>query len=259
LGGGEKGEFIDDHSIWVEAVEKCEDPNSMSRKLDNFSTNIILDAYRSVSDRGKLPAGILDMIQKALEPARAPYYQIIRKLVRGSRMTKFERCFTRINRKRTYAFAISSNPNRPAICPFPGKTRDFSFDIGILLDSSGSMSLDDIMEGLSGVKNIIENDRHCKTTIIECDAQIQKEYVCKRLKDIDFQIKGRGGTTLFPALSRFKDLNVDVVLAFTDGFCENINEIARRFLPKKIIWVITNNRGTTENINKTGFVVVLNK
>ncbi len=259
LGGGEKGEFIDDHSIWIEVAEKCEDPNAMSRKLDNFATNIILDAYRSVSDRGKIPAGILDMIQKALEPARAPYYQIIRKLVRGSRMTKFERCFTRINRKRTYAFAISPNPNMPIICPFPGKSRDFSFDIGILLDSSGSMSLDDIMEGLSGVKNIIENDRHCKTTIIECDAQIQKEYVCKRLKDIDFQIKGRGGTTLFPALSRFKDLNVDVVLAFTDGFCENINEIARRFLPKKIIWVITNNRGTAEYINKTGFVVTLNK
>ena len=259
LGGGEKGEFIDDHSIWIEVAEKCEDPNAMSRKLDNFATNIILDAYRSVSDRGKIPAGILDMIQKALEPARAPYYQIIRKLVRGSRMTKFERCFTRINRKRTYAFAISSNPNRPAICPFPGKTRDFSFNIGILLDSSGSMSLDDIMEGLSGVKNIIESDRHCKTTIIECDAQIQKEYICKRLKDIDFQIKGRGGTTLFPALSRFKDLDVDVVLAFTDGYCENVNEIRRTLLPKKIIWVITNNRGTTENINKTGFVVVLNK
>ncbi len=174
-------------------------------------------------------------------------------------MTKFQRCFTRINRKRTYSFAISPNPNMPIICPFPGKSRDFSFNIGILLDSSGSMSLDDIMEGLSGVKNIIENDRHCKTTIIECDAQIQKEYVCKRLKDIDFQIKGRGGTTLFPALSRFKDLDVDVVLAFTDGFCENVNEIARRFLPKKIIWVITNNRGTAEHINKTGFVVTLNK
>jgi predicted metal-dependent peptidase len=259
LGGGEKGEMIDDHSLWTEAAEKCEDPHAMSRKLDNFTTNIILDAYRSISDRGKIPAGILDMIQKALEPARAPYYQIIRKLVRGSRLTKFQRCFTRINRKRTYSFAISPTPNKPMICPFPGKTRDYSFNIGVLLDSSGSMSLDDIMEGLSGVKNIIENDKHCKTTIIECDAQIQKEYVCKRLKDIDFKIKGRGGTTLFPALERFKELEVDVVLAFTDGYCENINEISRRLLPKKIIWVITNNRGTAACINKTGFVVTLNK
>lgn len=258
-GGGEKGQLIDDHSLWADVAEKCEDLNSMSRKLDNFATNIILDAYRSVSDRGKLPAGIIDMIQRALEPARAPYYQIIRKLVRGSRLTKFERCFTRINRKRTYAFSLSDTPNYPTICPFPGKTRDFSFNIGVLLDSSGSMSLDDIMEGLSGVKNIIENDRHCKTTIIECDAQIQKEYVCKRLKDIDFNIKGRGGTTLFPALARFKDLGVDVVLAFTDGYCENINEIARRLLPKKIIWVITQARGSAENINKTGFVVTLNR
>jgi predicted metal-dependent peptidase len=254
-----KGSLLDDHSQWAEAAKECEDLHSMSRKLDNFSTNIVLEAYRSVSDRGKLPAGIVQMIQDALAPARAPYYQIIRKLVRASRMTKFERCFTRINRKRTYAFTIGSDPNKPVICPFPGKSRDFSFDIGILLDSSGSMSLEDIMEGLSGVKNIIENDRHCKTTIIECDAQIQKEYVCKRLKDIDFQIKGRGGTTLFPALSRFKDLDVDVVLAFTDGYCESINNIARRLLPKKIIWVITNNRGTAENINKTGFVVTLDK
>jgi predicted metal-dependent peptidase len=258
-GGEGKGELIDDHGSWVDAAGKCEDINSMARKLDNFATNIVLDAYRSVSDRGKLPASIVQMIQDALEPARAPYYQIIRKLVRGSRLTKFQRCFTRINRKRTYAFALSPDHNHPIICPFPGKARDFSFNIGVLLDSSGSMSLDDIMEGLSGVKNIIENDRHCKTTVIECDAQIQKEYVCKKLRDIDFQIKGRGGTTLFPALARFKDLDVDVVLVFTDGFCENINEIARRLLPKKIIWVITNTRGSAENINKTGFVVTLNK
>jgi len=118
--GEGKGQLLDDHSKWIETAEECEDLHSMSRKLDNFSTNIVLEAYRSVSDRGKLPSGIIQMIQDALAPARAPYYQIIRKLVRGSRMTKFERCFTRINRKRTYSFAISPNPNKPMICPFPG-------------------------------------------------------------------------------------------------------------------------------------------
>jgi predicted metal-dependent peptidase len=138
--------------------------------------------------------------------------------------------------------------------PFPGKQRDFTFDIVIVLDTSGSMSDDDVKEGLSGVKNILEKDRHCYTTILEVDAGVEKEYVCKRVHDIQFNIKGRGGTTLGPGLERARELRCDVCLVFTDGFTENINMISRKKLPKKIIWVIGKN-GTAQNVNQTGFVV----
>jgi predicted metal-dependent peptidase len=118
------------------------------------------------------------------------------------------------------------------------------------------MSREDIIEALKGIKYIIEKDRYCKVDVIECDADVQKVYKVKRLKDIQFNVVGRGGTTLFPGLEVCKELNCDVVLAFTDGYCDDINSVPKKKLPKKIIWVITNG-GSDECINRTGFIVKL--
>lgn len=252
-------QLIDDHSGWMENVQGVSDINSLSRKIDNFAGNIIRESVRNFNkQRGHLPAHIEQLIQEALLPPRAPYYQIIRNLVRGSRLAKFRRHPTRINRKRTYTFIIGKKNNIPVISPFPGRTRDFSFKIVIIIDTSGSQGPPDIGEALSGVKNMIENDHHCIVHVIECDTIIQKEYKVKRISDIDYKVKGRGGTTLYPALKRAREIKPDISLIFTDGFCENVNEISRVKLPRKMLWIISEN-GTSETVYKTGYVVHLDK
>lgn len=245
---------IGDHGAWTKNLSGVADLSSLSRKVDQHVRRIIKESAKTYNkERGRLPAHIADLIQGALAPPKAPYYQIIRKLVRGTRFSKFRRSPTKINRKRTYSFLLGEDVI-PQISPFPGKTRDFTFDITVLIDTSGSMSNDDVKEGLSGVRNIIEKDRHCYTTVLEVDAGVEKEYVCKKVRDIQFNVKGRGGTTLGPGLFRAKELGCDVCLAFTDGYTEDINNYSRRLLPKKIIWVIVPG-GTARNVNKTGFVV----
>ena len=246
---------VDDHSTWSNIVKQVSDISSLSRKVDGYIQNIIKDSLKSFQKkRGLLPNYISELIESALAPPKVPYFQIIRKLVKGSRLSKFKRSFAKVNRKRTYVFEISEKQNFPAISPFPGRTRDFSFNIVVLIDTSGSMSPDDIREGLSGVKNIIENDRHTNTIVLENDAKLQKEYKVKKIHDIDFHVKGRGGTTLQPGLERARELYPDVCLTFTDGMCDNINNLSRKLLPKKIIWVIQKD-GTAENVNKTGYIV----
>ncbi len=253
-GLGYKPGGMDNHNQWK--IKGVPDLSSLSRKVDSFTQNVIKDSLKTFSkDRGDLPGHISDLIQDALAPPKAPYYQIIRKLIRGTRLSKFQRSFTTINRKRTYVFSLDTGM-APMISPFPGRTRDYSFKIVVLIDTSGSMSNDNVVEGLSGVKNIIEKDRHCLTTVLEVDVGVEKEYRVKKVKDIQFDIKGRGGTELSPGLFRARELNCDVCLAFTDGFTENINNISRKLLPKKIIWAITPG-GTTDNINSTGWVVQL--
>ena len=246
---------LDNHKGWVDGAKGVPDLSALSRKVDQHISNIVKESVKSFNkDRGTIPAHISELIQSALAPPKAPYYQIIRKLIRGSRFSKFRRSPTKINRKRTYVFTLKDNKCVPQISPFPGKTRDMTFDICTLIDTSGSMGPDDILEGLSGVKNIIEKDRNCHTTVLEVDAGVEKEYTVKRIRDIQFDIKGRGGTTLYPGLKRARELNCDVCLAFTDGYTEDINSIPRKLLPKKLIWVITPG-GTARNINETGFVV----
>jgi predicted metal-dependent peptidase len=257
---GDSGDGMDNHSLWKQACEGSADPSSLARKIRNNVQKIVRESAKTFNkDRGSLPSHIQVLIQEALQPPKAPYYQIIRKLVRGSRLSKFRRSFTKINRKRTYVFTLDENDKSvPVISPFPGRTRDFTFDICVLIDTSGSMDADEIAEALSGVKNIIENDRHCKTTVLECDAEVHKEYVVKKVRDIDPKVKGRGGTVLGPGLIRARELGVDVCLTFTDGYTEDINAISRSKLPKKIIWVVSNG-GSTDQINKTGFIVQLDK
>ena len=243
------------HGQWKKGAQGVPDLSALSRKVDQHVQNIIKESVKSFNkDRGTIPGHIAALIAGALAPPKAPYYQIIRKLIRGSRFSKFVRSPTKINRKRTYVFTLTDNKCVPQISPFPGKTRDMTFDIAVLIDTSGSMSEDDIREGLSGVKNIIEKDRHCYTTVLEVDTVVEKEYEVKRVRDIQFDVKGRGGTTLRPGLERARQLGVDVCLAFTDGFVDNINNMPRKFLPKRLIWVI-NEGGTAKSVNQTGYVV----
>ena len=258
FGGKKPMKLIDDHNCWGKNITQTPDLNSLSRRVEQYASNLALESYKEVKDRGKLPAGVYDLIKEILKPPQVPYYQIIAKLIKGSKFSKFRRAYSRINRKRTYLFTIGDKKNIPKLSPFPGRTKDFTFTITIILDTSGSMNREDILEGLSGAKNIIQNDRHVKTTIIECDAKVQKEYRIKKINDIQFNIKGRGGTELFPALERAKKINSDVTLTFTDGFCDNINSIEKRYLPKKMIWVITK-RGHANMVNKRGFVITLDK
>ena len=245
---------IGDHGKWKDNLKGVADYDALARKVDQHVRRLVKESVKTFNkDRGRLPAHIAELIERNLAPPKAPYYQIIRKLVRGSRLSKFKRSPTRINRKRTYAFHLKGT-GLPQLSPFPGKARDFTFFVVILIDTSGSMSMKEIAEGLSGIKNILEKDRHCYVTVLEVDAGVEKEYECKRVHDIQFNVKGRGGTTLGPGLFRARELGCDVCLAFTDGFTENINNYPRKKLPKKTIWVI-NRDGTAQNVNKTGFVV----
>jgi predicted metal-dependent peptidase len=245
---------LDDHSGWWKCTEKVPDVLAASRKLESFSKQLIAEAANEC--RGNLPMGIKEIIDELLSVGELQYYELIRKLVKGSLLTKWQKCLTRINRKRVYTFVTSKEDFIPEIPPFPGRKRDFSYYIGLLLDTSGSMSASDIRRGLSSIRDILENDRSCKITVIEVDAQVQKVYDVKKIADIQYDVRGRGGTYLSPALWKFKELGVDVVLAFTDGYCEDLSNTPRSVLPKKIIWIITSN-GSCREISNTGFILRL--
>lgn len=249
---------IDSHVEWESGKENLDESKVLPKRLDDFVRNLVRDSTKifekQIKERGNIPGYLQEVIREALEPPKVPYYQVIRNLIKGSRISKFKPSSTKINRKRSYVFFLNENKSVPIISPFPGKKRDFTFKIAILLDTSGSMSITEIKEGLSGIKNIIENDRNCSVTVIENDTEVVKEYTVKRIDDIDFSIKGRGGTQMGPGLIRCKEIGVDVCLCFTDGYTENINEIDRKFLPKKIIWAVPE-KGTINNINKTGYIV----
>jgi predicted metal-dependent peptidase len=247
---------LGNHGHWNS--DEVVDPHATSRQIDTYTQRMIRESaknFQRSKSRGRMPGYLQDLIDIALKPVPIPYYELIRQLVKGSKIGKYKRSSTHINRKRTYVFQIAGD-NIPMISPFPGRKRDLSFKIGVIVDTSGSQTPEDIIDALSGCKNIIEKDRHCETTVLEVDTKIHNEYKLKRVSDINFDVKGRGGTTLMPGLERCRELNVDVCMCFTDGYTENFNEIDRRLFPKRMIWVITPG-GSEESLNHTGYVVHL--
>jgi len=245
---------FDNHDNWSKNVEGVADLHSLAKNLDNHIQKKVRESLKQFQkQRGNLPAYLRELIDRSLMTPTLPYYQIIYKLIRGTRLSKFKRSDTVINRKRTYTF--DTEDGIPDISPFPGRRRDRSFNIVIFIDTSGSMDKDDIAEALSGVRQIIEKDRNCLVHVVECDTVIGRQYKVRKVSDIDPTVTGRGGTHLGPGLFEVKKTyNPDVCLAFTDGYTEDINAYRRADLPKKLIWVLNHN-GNPETLNKTGYIV----
>lgn len=248
------GDLLGDHGGWE--LGDSENQSLVTSRLEAQIKKLVYDSYKHTRNRGNLPGKLKDMINEILSPPKIPYYQIIKKLVRASRLIKIQRSPTKLNKKRAYAFQMHKN-GKLDFLPYPGHVKDTTFSIVVGTDTSGSMSLERCFEGLSACKNLIESDPSCKTTVLQCDTEILCEYVIKKLSDIKKEINGRGGTTLYPMLKRAKELDADVTLIFTDAECEDFTKIPKSEMPKKIIWVIPAD-ANDRTIQGTGYIVRVN-
>lgn len=245
-----------DHEMWIsqELAEKLQESNYFNEKMENKIEEIIKSSIEKSRSCHANCDQISAAYQKAFEKS-IPYYELIKRFVKSQRKGMRENTLSKMNRKRAWVFHDNSDR---FICPFPGSMQLPTFKIGNILDTSGSMDEQSILVGLSGISSLIESDRYVDCTVIEVDQEIVKEYKVKRIADIQFNVNGHRGTTLISAFERMKELKVDVVLCFTDGYCENFNQISRTLLPKNIIWVITKG-GTDSMVNNTGRVVFANR
>lgn len=120
------------------------------------------------------------------------------------------------------------------------------------IDSSGSMSDEQLKMCLSEVYAVALAKKPLKLVVIQCDTKIQdiKEYTDLRALKRDMihaSVKGRGGTELKPCWDlllndpKYKRRQCELVMVFTDGY---LNQYKRN--PKtmrNICWVILNNPG----------------
>ena len=254
----EKDDFEDTtgHDQWIsdEIKEEMGQSDYFKEKIQSVVSEMVKTSMDKARSCGLNVQTFEEIYKKAFEKT-IPYYEIIKRFVKSKRAGKLIPTLSKINRKRSWAFM---DDRQPIICPFPGTTQLPTFNIGTILDTSGSMDEDSVKVGLSGVASIIESDPFVTCTVIENDQEIVKEYKVKKISDIQFNVCGHRGTTLFPAFSRMKELKVDVVLCFTDGYCEDFNSISKASLPKNIIWIIT--PGGTENyVKNTGKVIFDNR
>lgn len=109
-------------------------------------------------------------------------------------------------------------------------------NIAVGIDSSGSISDDEIKEFMSEVKGICDNFENYTIHLLICDAAIHQRYELHQFDPLPASAQGRGGTSYKPVFEEVKKLEVSTLIYLTDlypndGFPEPLD------IP--VIWVAT--------------------
>jgi predicted metal-dependent peptidase len=113
----------------------------------------------------------------------------------------------------------------------------------VAIDTSGSVSKDDLKEFLSEIHHIYKTGT--QVTVIECDAAIGRVYEYKGKSEEALEVTGRGGTSYEPVLDylfKNKDKYQNLIY-LTDGECSVESTPC-----KPTLWVHCSGRGVNEDL-----------
>jgi hypothetical protein len=125
------------------------------------------------------------------------------------------------------------------------KRRNYYAHFGCLLDTSGSMSPDDMAFGLSQLAAL---DERSEGTVVPADAEIYWEQATK-LKKANFEelskvkVVGRGGTKYAEFFDDYLDKigECDFLIVITDGYLLDTDVAEMKNPGKDVIWLLTAN------------------
>lgn len=176
--------------------------------------------------RGELPGYIKKYVNKLLD-AKLPWKELLAKFITTGIASKTN--WNSPNRR--FAYSGTYLPSHK------GET----MRIAIGIDTSGSCE-NECEKFLSEIVGITKNFDSYELHLIQCDTDVRKYdlYDENNLLDPEnsVEFKGFGGTVLKPIFSYIdlNDIEVDAVIIFTDGYCEEFTKEVNYNLP--LMWVI---------------------
>lgn len=200
-----------------------------SELADGLVADVVKGAYNRMSDktRGLLPGSIQESVGQLYRKKSVDWKSMVKKGF-GTIPVPYKLTKKRMNRRQ---------PNRVEL---RGKLTDRQVHVVVFVDTSGSMSDDDLMYALSEMTNMVKDIRSTIDVVIS-DSRIQD--VFKNVKDMSkVKISGRGGTVFQPAYDYLHingHTNRDTLAVyFTDGFGEPENQLDRKGFTN-MYWVLT--------------------
>lgn len=217
--GGDTSEIENMMRPYTEATELWEEDQLMQESIRGK-----IEQVKRMNQWGSLPGKVVDEIL-ASTIVRIDYRQIL-SMFRAS-VLRSSRKLTRMLPSRRYGFE------------YMGSKRDFTTELLVAIDVSGSVTNEGISQALSiinrffkyGVENI---------DIIQFDYELQGEKMTmkKALKD-KFKVQGRGGTDFQAPIDLFLKDGYDGLIMITDGFAA-VPEVPKVFRGN-ILWLIYEN------------------
>lgn len=165
----------------------------------------LIEAALNAKARGCTPLGMDRFFEKSLFP-KANWRALLRRFV--SEIMKSDYTFNRPNRRFIHSGLY-----------LPSKVQDDGLELILGIDTSGSISQDDLSQFYAEVISI-RDAFNCKLTVITCDAQIHEVIKVKNHEKLDIKMKGGGGTDMCEIFRYIdeKKLKPKVVIVLTDGY-----------------------------------------
>lgn len=211
------GDTLDDH------MDANESPEKMAKRL--------ADAIESAKKMiGYVPGGMEDELGLLSAP-RIRWQDFIRTKLIKTRVGNGKNDWTRFKTRQLFAGLL--NPKR--------KNNFATF--GCLLDTSGSMSKDDMAFGVSQLQSI---DERSEGWIVPADATVYWKDALKLRKVNSSEISqikvvGRGGTMFAQFFDNYKEEmgDTDFLIVITDGYLLDTDVAAMKDPGVDVIWLIT--------------------
>ncbi len=164
------------------------------------------EAYAHAKMQGHAPCG-LDRLIEELNYPTLPWRQMLQKFI--IRELPFDFSFMRPSRK-----SVATGVYMPSV------TRE-QLEIAIGVDTSGSMSTDDLKECVSEVMGILKAYDNVTLNILACDTEVHVAENIKSEEDLaKFNWKGGGGTDFIPVFKWIEENKpmTKLLIFFTDGY-----------------------------------------
>ena len=210
------------NTICIHKWTSSNDPDEVTSIIRKFISDVC-DGM-SETTRGNLPRHQKTALDKLLSPPALTWKQLLKRYIgtipHGQRKTRL-----RLSRRQPERYDLS------------GSINDRMIKLIVAIDTSASMSNEMLEKIMVEIFDII-GTRMCEVTVIECDAKIQRVYRARSIKDISYEVCGRGGTSFIPVIEYinsnryFRDA---ILIYFTDG--EGDRSIPKP-LTRRVMWVL---------------------
>jgi predicted metal-dependent peptidase len=220
---GELPTTLDDHGVWGKTEPNGLDPKTRAERQEQEWKQRVVRAARVAKSQGKLPVGLKRFIEDLLYPKlswRHLLWQYTNR-IRGMRPN-----WRRPNKK-WIQYGVY----------YPTK-RDRRLEAAVAIDTSGSISDEELREFLSELRGILSTFRSFRVRMLACDAAVHTDVTATSLDDFDsfrVKVKGGGGTDFRPVFEALEGDRTQVLVYLTDGY----GTYPESPPPYDVIWVIS--------------------
>ena len=218
----ENTDAFDDHSPWGDISEDYEE---LARSIMEKAIEKAVE-----KSRGNTPGYITDILELWRKKAKVSWKRALKNIV-GKRKGDKDKTIKRKHRR---------FPNRNEL-----KGKKYLYNkpnIVVFVDTSGSMSNEEIVNGLVEIKEVAKQTKS-NLTILQVDTEIKVIENFNPNKSV-FERIGYGGTYMgvVPKYIKEKNMDVDVLIGISDMYIENVNTDSNwGNFDKPVIWLSTQN------------------